>query len=108
MRSMPYYFENFDFWYDDPRAGRIKLTDKANKKAIESYIEDISVSYPQLDWDKVCEVTAKDIEEYKQNKHRYTFESNDIGQKTLVAVDGKKIKENNYIEGILVNISDFK
>ncbi len=108
LRIVPYFYQNFDFWYEDPRAGRKKLTDKADEKAIDSYLEEMSAVHPQLDWDKLCDVTARDIEEFKQNKDRYTFETDSIGRRTLVAVDGKRIEENNYIGGLLVNLSDFE
>ncbi len=104
----PYFITNPDWSYEDPRAGRTKLTDLVNEKVINSYLDYMIKTHPKLDWDKLCDVTARDIEEYKQNKHRYTFETNEIGQKTLVAVDGKRIEEDNYINGILVNLSDFK
>ncbi len=105
----PYFKENPDWSYRDPRAGRTKLTDEVTEKVIDSYLDYMMHVHPQLNWDKLCDVTARDIEEYRQNKHRYTFETDQRRHsRVLVAVDGKKIEEDNYIGGLLVNLSDFE
>lgn len=96
-----YYTKNKGWYYIDPRKCTSKLTDKATPKAIKSYIEHycllegvpISLSdqeFAELEKD-ITERTKQDIEEYKQNKNRYTFEVDERGNRILSKIDGKPI-----------------
>ena len=98
--SKPAYFEKNKEWYFfDPRVFRLRLTDKATPKAIESYIE----RYCQLegsgilniDWahlrEEITERTTQDIAEFKHNKSRYELKPNDFGTMELVSIDGEPI-----------------
>ncbi len=38
-KEIPYFMENKDWYYFDKVEWRLKLTDKAPKEAVESYIE---------------------------------------------------------------------
>ena len=79
--------------------GKLRLTDKATPKAIESYIE----RYCQLegsgilniDWahlrEEITERTTQDIAEFKHNKSRYELKPNDFGTMELVSIDGEPI-----------------
>lgn len=93
----PYYWKNPAWTYRDPRVlGRVRLTDKATPKAIESFIEDYShYTYPYFTNPHADEMFRKyaqeDIEDFKKNKHRYSLEKDENGIQTLVAIDGKPI-----------------
>lgn len=96
-----YYTKDKGWYYIDPRKCTSKLTDKATPKAIKSYIEHycllegapISLNdkeFAELEKD-ITERTKQDIEEYKQNKNRYTFEVDERGNRILSKIDGKPI-----------------
>lgn len=94
----PYYRENKDWFYLDPRKGRYRLTDKATPKAIESFIDNYAhYTYDLFILPNAVEIATEwakeDIKDFKENKSRYTFERNGHGILNLVAVDGKKISQ---------------
>ena len=96
----PYYLKNKAWYYFDPRYNRNRLTDKATKKTIDSYI----CQLPHAEWTEsgliICHLRTEeflreakeDIKDFKKNKHRYTLKFDDNRNcKVLVAVDGVKI-----------------
>ena len=97
----PYYLKNKDWYYYDPRYNRHRLTDKATKKAVESYI----CQLPYAEWiedrlvichqstEKFSREVKEDVRDFKANKQRYTFKFDEKRNcNVLVAVDGVKIK----------------
>lgn len=102
MFDRPAYFEsNKEWYYFDPRKIRLKLTDKATPKAINSYIEHYCLlegmplslndeEFVELE-KEIRERTKQDIKEYKENKERYTFEIDERGNQILTKIDGKPI-----------------
>lgn len=92
---MPHYMTNKDWFYWDKRVGRYKLTDKISKKALDSYI-DYEVTIHGKLFDEVVEQVEKDIEEYKNNKQRYTIDKENSPQ--LIAVDGQPLPEQTIDE----------
>lgn len=102
MFDKPAYFEsNKEWYYFDPRKIRLKLTDKATPKAINSYIEHYCLlegmplslndeEFAELE-KEIREKTKQDIKEYKENKERYTFETDERGNQILTKIDGKPI-----------------
>lgn len=91
MRSMPYYMKNKEWYFFDPRYFRYRLTDKATKKAIDSYLDSYAGGYHAIDYDVLIERTKADIEDYIKNKDRYTISKDQFGTYTLTAVDGKEV-----------------
>lgn len=97
----PYFWKNPEWYYDDPRVeDRLRLTDKATKKAILSYIEEYANSYGMMEIPERYEIVRQwvidDIEDYKKNKHRYTIKFYKNGDTPkLIAIDGKKIHLKN-------------
>lgn len=102
MFDKPAYFEsNKEWYYFDPRKIRLKLTDKATPKAINSYIEHYCLlegmplsfndeEFAELE-KEIRERTKQEIREYKENKERYTFETDERGNQILTKIDGKPI-----------------
>lgn len=98
VAKMPYFSQKSEWTYIDPRVvGRARLTDKATPKVVKSYVDYLahySYSYmndPDAE-EKLKELAKTDIEDFKKNKNRYTFEVyNDI--QYLVAIDGKSLED---------------
>ncbi len=102
MFDKPAYFEsNKEWYYFDPRKIRLKLTDKATPKAINSYIEHYCLlegmplslndeEFAELE-KEIRERTKQDMKEYKENKERFTFEIDERGNQILTKIDGKPI-----------------
>lgn len=94
----PYYWKNPEWTYIDPRVpGRVRLTDKATPKAIQSFINhNAHYTYPYFTSPNADEIFSKyardDIEDFKKNKDRYTLEKDEEGTQRLVAIDGKPIE----------------
>lgn len=97
----PYYMKNKDWYYYDPRHERVRLTDKATQKAVDSYVEhksvhvfwgDNSPEFISYLFEKFTKEASDDIKEFKENKRHYTFEyDKKFDWNVLVAIDGKKI-----------------
>lgn len=96
-----YYTTNKEWYYIDPRKCTSKLTDKATPKAINSYIEHFSLlegaplslndeEFAELE-KEIRERTKQEIRDYKENKERYTFETDERGNQILTKIDGKSI-----------------
>ncbi len=93
-KSGPSYYEKNNKWfYFDIRYFRRRLTDKATKKAINSYIEDLVINPMNLISMKTAiKRVIFDIKDYAKNKHRYTFELDCYNHYSLTHVDGKPVE----------------
>lgn len=91
----PKYSFHQEAWYFDPREWRIKLTDKATKEDLDSYIKYHLMGQCVMSYDELVERTKNDILDFIQNKHRYTIKKDNFGDQELFAVDGKKL---DYLE----------
>ncbi len=92
----PYFWKNPKWYYHDPRYNRLRLTDEATPKAIQSYINHYAhyvfgiASLPNS-VELASQYAKEDLEDYKNNKNRYTFKTDEDGNRCLIAIDGKSI-----------------
>ena len=88
MLAMPEFMKHKECFYCDPREMRLKLTDKATQEDVDSYLQHFSL---RQDYKTLVQQVIKDIEDYRVNKARYTFED-DGNMFILATIDGKEVK----------------
>ncbi len=95
--TKPYFMKNPNWFYFDARKDRMRLTDKATQKAVDSFVDfyyKISISscpveVPVKYW---YDVAKEDIEDFKKNKQRYELRPDEFGEMELAKIDGEDIK----------------
>ncbi len=89
-QNMLFYQTNKDWYYFDPRYMRDRLTDKATKKAVDSYVKCHTFEFGEEN--AIIDRTIKDIEDYTKNKSSYKFIVNDEGSYQLSTINNKPIE----------------